>query len=192
MALTVVACGDDPTGVNSGDELTSAEVAAVMAAFGSAFDSVGVSAVQAPGAAPARAAISVNENFDMSVPCESGTFDVSGSMSGSVDDQTFDMDVTMDVTWDPNGCVVSDEANTFTVDGAPEVNVSLDMTSTEDAVTVSGTETGGFSFTSSDGRSGSCSLDVTFSVVTGSANVENTITGTVCGLDASTFETLGT
>ncbi len=195
LALTFVACGDDPTGVDSGDELTSVEVAAVMAAFSSAFDAAGVQAAavsQAAGAAPAQAPISVDENFDVSVPCESGTLDVSGSMSGSIDNETFDMDVTMDVSWDPNGCVVSDETNSFTVDGAPQVTVALDMTSTQNTLTISGTETGGFSFTSSDGRSGSCALDVTFSLVTTETSVTSTVTGTICGLEAEGFEMLGT
>lgn len=191
LALTVVACGEDATGVTSGDELTSAEVAVVIAALGSAFDSVGVAAQQVAAAGPALAAINISENFSLSVPCESGTLDVSGSMDGTVDDQTFAMDATLEVSWDPNGCVVSDDINTFTVDGAPRVTVTLDISSSEDIVSISGTETGGFSFTSSDGRSGSCAIDVTFSLVTTATSVDSTITGTICGLQASSFETLG-
>jgi len=77
LVLTVTACGGDPTGVDSGDELTSAEVAAVLATLGSAFDSVGVAAQEILASdvargAPAQALISVNESFDVSVPCESG------------------------------------------------------------------------------------------------------------------------
>ena len=186
LTLTVAACGDDLTGVTSGDELTSTEVAAVLAALGSAFESAGAQA------APSQAPIAVNTNFDVSVPCESGTLDVSGSISGTVDDVTFDTDVTTTVRWEPNACVVSDETNTFTVDGAPHVDLTLDLTTTQDVVTVSGTETGGFSFTSSDGRTGSCSIDVTFSIVTTATSVDATVTGTICGLSASGFDTLGT
>ena len=196
-ALIVAACGGDPTGVNSGDQLTSAELAAVIGAFGSAFDSAGVGAqrvstVSFDGASAGQAAVPINESFNVSVPCESGTVQVSGSITGTVDDQTSALDVTMDISWDPNGCVVSDGTNTFTVDGAPEVKLVLSMTSSENALTMSGTETGGFSFTASDGRSGSCAFDVTFTVVTDSAGINSTVTGTICGLDASTFETLGT
>ena len=67
VALTVVACSDDPTGVTSGDELTAAEVAVVMAALGSAFESVGVAT---------QDAISVDRNFEVSVPCESGNLEI--------------------------------------------------------------------------------------------------------------------
>ncbi|MCH8811836.1 MAG: hypothetical protein IID07_08390 [Gemmatimonadetes bacterium] len=187
LTLTVVACGDDPTGVTAGDELTSSEVTAVLAALSSAFASVGAGAQ----AGPAQAPISVSETFDVSVPCESGTLDVSGSIAGTVDDVTFDTDLTTTVRWEPNACVVSDGTNTFTVDGAPYIDLALDLTSTQDLVTVSGTQSGGFSFTSSDGRSGSCSIDVTFSIVTTATSVDATVTGTICGQNASGFETLG-
>lgn len=197
LALTVAACGGDPTGVDSGDQLTATEVAAVLAAFGSAFDLAGTGAQPAPmfgpaGAGAARTPIPFSESFDESVPCDSGTVQVSGSVSGSVDDVTFDMDITMDVSMDPNGCVVSDGTNTFTLDGAPRINLLLTIVSTPNALTVSGTETGGFSFTSSDGRAGSCALDVTFSVITGDTGISSTVTGTICGLAAEGFDTFGT
>jgi hypothetical protein len=188
LALTAVGCGDDLTGVTSGDVLSSTEVAAVIAAFAAAFESVGNEAQ----AAPAQSPVSVNENFDLSFPCESGTVDVSGSISGTFDDETFATDFTTTVRWNPHACVVGDGENTFTVDGAPRVELVLEVTTTEDAITVSGTEEGGFSFTMSDGRSGSCAVDVTFSVATTATSVNSTVTGTICGLEADTFETLGT
>ena len=104
LALTVVACGDDLTGITSDDELTSSEVAAVLAAFGSAFES----AARPAQAAPAQVPESVNETFDVSVPCESGTLVVSGSITGTADVETFVSDLTMTVSWDPNACVVGD------------------------------------------------------------------------------------
>ena len=167
---TVGACGDDPTGVTSGDELTSSEVTAVLAALSSAFASVGAGAQ----AGAAQAPISVSEDFNVTVECESGTLKVSGSIDGTVDDETFDTDLTTTVRWEPNACVVSDETTTFTVDGAPYIDLALDLTSTQDLVTVSGTQSGGFSFTSSDGRTGSCSMDVTFSIVTTATSVDAT------------------
>ena len=196
-ALTVSACGGDPTGVNSGDPLTSAEVAAVISAIGSAFESAGaaaqrVSTVGFDGASAGQDPVAINENFDVSVPCESGTVQVSGSISGTVDDVTSAVDITTDVSWDPNGCVISDDTNTLTVDGAPEIKLVLDMTSTENTLTMNGTETGGFSFTVSDGRSGSCSLDVTFTIATDATGIDASVSGTICGLEASAFETLGT
>jgi hypothetical protein len=195
LALAVVACGDDPTGddpdVDSGSELTSTEVAAVLAAFNAAFES----AVSGASAAPAQVPEEVDETFDnVSVPCESGNLVVSGSITGIADVETLVSDLTTTVSWDPNACVVGQGTNTFTVDGAPGVELVLHVTSTAQlaALTISGTETGGFSYTSSDGRSGTCGLDVTFSVATADTGVVRTVTGTICGLAADPFQTLGT
>ena len=139
LALTAVACGDELTGVDSDDELTATEVTAILAAFGSAFDS----ASGAAQAAPAQVPESVNETFDESVPCESGSIAVSGSILGSADVETFESDLTTTVSWDPNACVVGDGTNTFTVDGAPGVELVLHLTFTQGALTLTGTETGG-------------------------------------------------
>ena len=188
LALTVVACGDDLTGGTPDDELTSSEVAAVLAAFGSAFES----AASGAQAAPAQVVESVNETFDVSVPCESGNLVVSGSITGSADVETFISDLTTTVSWDPNACVVGQGTNTFTLDGAPSVELVLHLTSTQVALTLTGTETGGFSYTSSDGRSGTCALDVTFSIATTPTGVERIVTGTICGLEGGVFQTLGT
>ena len=194
LALTVVACGDDLTGgtpddeLTSGNELTSTEVAAVLAAFGSTFES----AASGAQAAPAQVTESVDETFDVSVPCESGSIAVSGSITGSADVETFISDLTTTVSWDPNACVVGQGTNTFTLDGAPGVELVLHLTSTQVALTLTGTETGGFSYTSSDGRSGTCALDVTFSIATTPTGVERIVTGTICGLEAGVFQTLGT
>ena len=187
-----MACGDDvtggDTGVDSGSELTSTEVAAILAAFGAAYES----AASGAQAAPAQVLESVDETFDVSVPCESGNLVVSGSITGSADLETFISDLTTTVSWDPNACVLGQEPNTVTLDGAPSVELVLHLTSTQVDLAMSGTETGGFSYASSDGRSGTCALDVTFSVATTPTGVERTVTGTICGLEAGIFQTLGT
>ena len=191
LALTIVGCGDGITGVDSGDVLTANEVAAVVAAFGSALESAGVSTGTQGAAGPAQAPISLNQSFDVSVECESGTFDVSGSVAGSIDDETFDLDLSMNVRWQPNECVIGAGENTVTLDGAPRVELALEMTSSQEVVTLSGRETGGFGFTTSDGRIGSCAFDVTFSIVSDGPAESNAVTGTVCKLDASSFDTFG-
>ena len=66
------------------------------------------------------------------------------------------------------------------------------MVSTEDGITMDGTESGGFSYTSSDGRTGSCAIDVTYSVVISGEASSSTVTGTICGMSAAEFQTLGT
>jgi hypothetical protein len=187
LTLTVAACGDDGTGVTSGDDLTSAEVSAVLAALSSVLESVRAGAQAAPSEVP----IVVDQNFNVSVPCDAGTLGMSGSISGTDDVDTGVSDVTTAVRWDPNACVVSGGTNTLTVDGAPHIDLALAVTTTEDTSTASGTETGGFSFTTSDGRSGSCEIDVTFDIETTDSSVSATVTGTICGQSADGFETLG-
>jgi len=194
VAVTVTACGGSITGTNSGDQLTALEAQAVLDAFAAAFDSIGT------GGAAMRTAVPTNGinadiapavmNFDNSVsfnmPCHAGSVAVAGSVNGSVNDQTFAMNMGMDFTWDPQACVVPHETLTFTLDGAPKIQFKGDMTLSETLWSLTGTETGGFSFTSSDGRSGSCAIDLNFSVSVDSAFVETVqVTGSVCGVDAS-------
>ena len=190
LALTVTACGDSLTGVDSGEQLTDAEVAAVMDAFFAAFDEAEADAdASQAGAAPAQAPTSFDFTIDLSVPCESGTFDMSGSFAITSDDVTLEEDGRIEVTWEPMDCMVGDGTNTFTLNGAPRVEMVVEFTSDGEAETIDGTLNGGFSFESGDMRSGSCAMDVTFHVETdGIVAIASTVSGTVCGLDADTFE----
>ena len=190
LTLTFVACGEDITGVTEGDALSSTEVAAVIAALSASFNELDVGAA-APAAAPGLAPVDFSEDFEITVPCEDGTLDVAGSVDGTIDDETLASDVSMEVTWQPNGCVVTDGESMITVDGAPRVELTLDWTSAEQAFTFDGTEVGGFSFTSSDGRSGSCSIDVTFSLTSDTGGFTGTVSGEICGLNADAFQTIG-
>ena len=190
LALTVTACGDSLTGVDSGEQLTDAEVAAVVDAFFSAFDAAEADADASQAlAAPAQASSSFDFTIDLSVPCESGTFDMSGSFAITYDDVTLEEDGRIDVTWEPMDCLVGDGTNIFTLNGAPRVEMVVEFTSDGEAETIDGTLNGGFSFESGDMRSGSCNMDVTFHIETdGTVAGVSTVSGTVCGLDADTFE----
>ena len=190
LALTVTACGDSLTGVDSGEQLTDAEVAVVVDAFFSAFDAAEADADASQAAtAPAQVPGSFDFTIDLSVPCESGTFDMSGSFAINFDDETLEEDSRIDVTWQPMDCVVGDGTNTFTLNGDPRVEMVVEFTANAEGETIDGTLNGGFSFESDDMRSGSCAMDVTFHVETdGSLASVSTVSGTVCGLDADTFE----
>ena len=190
LALTVVACGDSLTGTDSGAELTNAEVAAVVDAFFMAFDSAEAQADSAEAAAaPAQAPATFAGTIDLSVPCESGTFAMSGSFSFTFDDVTLEEDGRIEVTWEPMDCVVGDGTNTFTLDGAPRVEMGLEFHSDAEGDVIDGTVNGGFSFASSDGRSGSCAIDVTLHLeITGQGTSVNTVSGTVCGVNANTID----
>lgn len=186
MVSALSGCTDDPLGVNSGDPLTPAEMQAVFAAISSTFSRLGVTPAAAGG--PALATVSVSESFDTSAPCESGgSIDASGSANGTVDDETFELDVSYQLRMTPTGCMVPTEEGTITLDGAPYIQLNMDFMLSETQIAVSGTETGGIAFTSSDGRSGSCAFDITFNVTAdfeGSSG-SSSVTGTVCGVSAA-------
>lgn len=194
ITFVLAACGGDPTGTNSGDPLTNTEALAIFEALGATFGSISVGGAppqpgSTTGAAPAAAG-PIDESFEISVPCESGTIQMSGSMSGTVDEQTLATNLTMDITWVPNACAITTGTTTFTISGDPEIRFQGDWALADNLFSLSGTETGGFSFTSSDGRVGSCAIDIAFSssVNLSTTTEESTISGTICGLPASGFQ----
>ncbi len=133
--------------------------------------------------------ISINQSIDESAACEAGTLGVKGRVEGTVDDETFETDMTMDFTLNFNSCMVSTEAGSITLDNPPGIAYILDMDMGQESYSISGSQKGGFSFTTSDDRMGSCSIDLTFDVSydsgTGQSNV---VSGTVCGRSAEGFQ----
>ncbi len=191
--LAVSACSDDgPTGTDSGDQLTDEEIQALFNTFATAFSSLGVAGAAA-GAPPARATISISQSFDVDAPCPAGgTIDTSGSVSGSIDDETFASDLSFILTFNPMGCAVTTASGSVTIDGDPSIQLIIDSVTSEGLISLSGSQVGGIRFTSSDGRSGSCALNVDFtsSVNLMSQAVTTTTTGTVCGVNADRFSAI--
>ncbi len=190
------ACGGDPTGTNSGDELADDEIQALFNELAASFAVIDAGApalslwAGAPYAAPQAAPVPLNASFSQSVGCESGTISIDGSVDGQIDDETFEGSMSMDFTWDFHSCAITTSGGTtITVDGAPQIDFAGDFTFGQTEFSASGTETGGFSFTASDGRAGSCAIDLSFesSVNTGTNTVSNSVSGTVCGRSADSF-----
>ncbi|MGD8729214.1 MAG: hypothetical protein PVF90_05890 [Gemmatimonadota bacterium] len=187
LAITAIGCGGDdgPTGVNSGDALTEAELQVVFSAITNAFEYIGA----APAAVgPAQATQSASQSFDASAPCGSGgTIGVKGNGSGTYNDVTGEFDLSFSLRMTPNGCEVPTETTTITLDGAPYIQLNMDFDSSETAISISGSQTGGIAFTSEDGRSGSCAFDVDFSanINPNSGSGSSSVSGTVCGVTAS-------
>jgi hypothetical protein len=170
--------------VNSGDPLTEDEIQLVFLAISDAFSNLSF----APAAGPARAQISVNESFNGSAPCsEGGTISANGSANGTVDDVTYELDLTYMLRMTPNGCAVPTETEVITLDGAPYLQLDMDFLLTETTIEVSGSQSGGIAFTSTDGRSGSCAFDVQFTTTANLDTLEGTssASGTVCGVSAN-------
>jgi hypothetical protein len=185
----VAACGgDDPLGVNSGDQLTPTEIQSLFDAMSAAFASGGVSpSAPATSSGISLAPIPVDQNFTFSAACPlGGTIGVSGSANGEIDDQTLAGDLSMSFTYQINGCVVSSSDITFTVNHNPAITFGADFVFTQDQMSIDGSQRGGFEFVSSDGRSGSCAIDLTFSASYNSGTQTSTASasGTVCGQSA--------
>lgn len=187
-------CGSDGlTGVNSGDELNSAEIQALFSTLGGAFMGLGLGA-QPAEAGGGAATIPIDENFNQSVPCESGSISMSGSVKGQIDDQTYEADLNIGFTLGFNACAVSSDVTTVTVSNPPGIEFSGDFVMGQTSFSIGGHESGGFDFVTSDDRSGSCAIDVTFdaSYDSESGVSTSTVSGSVCGVDASSFDPIGT
>ncbi len=195
FVIMLAGCGDSTlVGVDSGDPLTDAEVQALFNELGQAIGSIGanahvVSAHDGPQRAPAGN-ISVNQSVDETAACDAGSLNIKGKVEGNVNDETFEADMKMDLTLNFNACMVTTASGSVTLDNPPGIGYDLEMDIGEDSFSVSGTQKGGFSFTTSDDRVGSCAIDVTFNAsydsVGGTQN--STVTGTVCGRSAEGFQ----
>lgn len=190
LALVAAGCGGDnnPVGVNSGDPLTPYEMQLVFNQLTAVFENLGA-APASPG--PAAATQSFNESINQPAPCDSGgSITANGSVNGTVDDVTGELDMTLHMRMTPNGCVVETETASITLDGAPYIQMDMDFYLSDTTIDMSGTQKGGISFTSTDGRSGSCAFDISF---TGNVNLdtqaeESSVSGTVCGASAADLE----
>jgi len=196
LIVAMAGCGGDAAlvGVDSGDPLSDTEIQALFNELGQAIGSIGaaaqvVSAQDGPMRAPSGT-ISVNRSIDETAACEVGTLGIKGKVEGTVDDETFETDMTMNFTLSFNTCTVITDSGSLTLDNPPGMGYDLDMDMGQEAYSISGSQTGGFSFTTSDDRMGSCAIDLTFDVSYDSVagTQSSTVTGTVCGRSADGFQ----
>lgn len=197
--LLTVACGGDPTGTDSGDPLSDEEVQAILSELADTFGSVGgIPALlragpESPIALASLSAEPININISDSAPCESGSVGVNGRVEGDVDESSLTGSFNARITWTINACVLTVQGTAVTVDHDPNIVFDADFTLDENNVTATGTEKGGFRFTASDGRSGSCGIDLSFDIslsVSGESASSST-SGTVCGRNADSFVAFG-
>ena len=179
MALLATACGSDaPTGTNSGDLLTAQEALDVFgqlnAVVGQALGGVATGPVASPGA-------SQDPIPTVSAECPYGG---SVSISGDVDvsnlnQQTGTGSISFDLTESISSCGIMSGGYEFTVSGDPSIVIEGDIDIGTTSISGTYKMMGGFSYTSDDGRAGSCAMDV-------SANfTEMSVSGSVCGQSIS-------
>ncbi|KPK04016.1 MAG: hypothetical protein AMS20_09385 [Gemmatimonas sp. SG8_28] len=169
LLLATAACSDDTTGV-TGDPLTQQEAFAIFAELQSAVaDALG-------GVAPAPALVSTPIPEVTGACLGGGTVKISGDVDDNIDPQTGLGTITFSLVESVDDCVVQTTGSTFTVNGAPNLLISGDLTVAEDfAITGTYDMDGGFRYASDDGREGTCMVDV-------SLDFSNySLSGRVCG-----------
>jgi hypothetical protein len=188
--LALSACGgDDPTG-NSGDALTAAEAEFfVSELFGA------LSLIQIPllSGVPAQTPYGdvYPDQIDASDQCGGGGLaSIVGTITGDVDQQAGTGDINIAATVDFDDCIVPGETVSFTVNGNPDIGMTADISITQTAITIDIGANGGVSYVTSDGRSGSCSMDLAVAASSSSAGISQSLTGTACGQNANTFNVL--
>lgn len=187
--LAVAACDDSATDVLG--DLTEAEAEALAEVVGATVLN-GAMGSQNTGAATGPQAVvqTYSETVSGTFPCElGGSVGVDGTLNATMDDQTGAGTIDFALTQVHDGCVAeSQDGIRFTLDGAPSVSAVLAMEFSEQAGTLAfgGSYTGAVDW-ATDGRDGTCSIDVEFTadldgaMETGSASMS----GTVCGVSFS-------
>jgi len=185
VALLATAC-DNLSGPNH--QLTDDEAAFLANEFaGVALDGVSGSMAGSPGMAGAPAAngapsagpITWERTFTETRPCPAGgTHTTSGSSKGTIDSETRSGTVEVNHVLAMDDCARTRGDVTITVNTSPAIT----MTGTviiEAGHRASGsfTKTGTFLWATSDGRSGSCEVNLT---ITWGADGSHTVTGTMC------------
>ncbi len=186
VALLAPACSD-LSGPNH--TLTDAEAAFLAEQMaGASLDGVSQSMAGSPGmagapaAAPAAGPITWERTFTMTRPCPAGgTVTTSGSNKGTIDSDTHSGTIEVSHILAMADCAHTRDSVTITVNTDPDITMTGTV-NIEAGHRASGsfTKQGTFLWSTSDGRSGSCEVNLT---ITWNGDGSHTMTGTVCGRD---------
>lgn len=196
LALLATACGDNP--LDPRHTLSDAEAAFLAEQMAtSSLDGVSQSMAGSPGLAPGVAGapaaidsggtITWERTFTMTRPCRAGgTVTASGDTKGTIDVLTHSGSVEINHVLSMDACAVTHDSVTITVNTDPDITMDGTV-SIEAGRRASGsfTKQGTFLWSTSDGRSGSCQVDLT---ITWNADGTHTMTGTVCGRDFAAMQ----
>lgn len=184
LSLLAAACSD-LSGPNH--QLTDDEAAFLAQEFaGVALDGVSSSMAGSPGyagapsAAPAAGPITWERSFTETRPCPAGgTVTTSGTTSGTIDSETHSGTANVTHTLVMVDCARIRHEVTITVNTDPAITMTGTVTiEAGHRAEGSFTKTGTFLWVTSDGRSGSCEVNLS---ITWGADGSHTVTGTMCG-----------
>lgn len=193
LAFGLTACGGDTTG--TGDQLTEAEAAELAEAIAEGgfvgFGGTGSPAMGAPRQNLANVTVTLNDTYPCDEDGGTGTVSVAGSVTANVNDNTGAGTFSFNYTIVPHGCqVTTSSGKVFTLDGDPNLKVTGDFTWSETNAQGTLNYDGNFAWQASDGRSGTCGVDLTSNYDftfsgTGASSASATISGSVCGVSVS-------
>ncbi len=189
--LALAACKDatSPTSQMKSDEAQS--LAVMMAAGADAYASaVPVADVVTLGTARA-ANQPVSITYTVSRPCpKGGTVAPSATITGTVDPVLHS--ATLDLTGSETrtDCAYQLQTNTITVNGTLNVTAHVNIVASLPSGEQTFTEKGSFNWTSSDGRSGTCTVDLSASAVFGTT-LTRTVHAQFCGRTVDFTGTIG-
>jgi hypothetical protein len=183
--LGVAACGESATDVLG--DLTQAEAAALAEVVGATLLTSAVEVpTEDPEGGPAAAPFSGSGSIDAEAPCAlGGTVSVSGTLSYEGDDETGEVEADLAVTQVHHGCVAESQDGTrFTLTGAPQIAATLSLLVSENTLSMTGSYAGAVGW-ETDGREGTCSIDIEFSIDMSGESGAASMSGSVCGADVS-------
>jgi hypothetical protein len=186
LCLTLAAC-DDSTGPESGG-LTASEASALALAVDNA-SSASVenpsepSMSLSPSPGPALSVTTRTDEFEFDLHCpRGGTTSLRGDHVLVIDtDEGF---ITVDITASKghSACVFrTDQGVDITVDGVLEFVAERELR--EGLLSASQTHSGSLEYSTSDGKTGTCSIDISTSFTLTPGAASRTILGSVCGHD---------
>lgn len=183
VVVALAACGDETT-TEPEDSLTEQEALALIEVAMS-------QGIAASGQVTGGTEVVTPEGFtlDFTAPCTMGGTVAVNAQAGFIgdpnDENAESAGVDLSVTLVHSGCVEAHQGSgiTFTLDGAPDVNMDIELTiGAEFRFTLSGTVAGMVGWATGDGRSGTCALDVRLdSVDDPNALLSVMVTGQACG-----------
>lgn len=181
--LVLGACSDDPAGP-TGDRLTRAEAALIAGDVTAKGDVVtAMPQMSASGVESSTAGIprTFSQDLNITIECPLGgqvqqVYSVDATMD--LDAGNFSLDVTG--TQQHMACAVRHNGVTITLDGDPDIDMEAHVGTVNHHPQAHTLEiNGAFKWTASDGRSGTCPINL--DAVTNFAARTRTVAGTVCG-----------
>ena len=165
--MALAACGDNPTGATQQDaSLSASETQALAADFGdqdgSFLDGFGGPAFDLVAAGP-RYATTVTTNFTRTRTCpQGGDVKLEGTMTVTADPATKTGSQQVTATRTENACAFNHNGVTITVTGNPNTTFTASQSWTNGTPGVrTATKKGSFNWSRSNGKSGTCNIDVT-------------------------------